>query len=156
MEAANDIQSGSWAVSQAFNDRQMQTKMNASAEANTYVGRRGEVVKAETIRRVGGEAFYLRDGQWVAAEEAGAEGPRRDPQQPEYLKLVTHQPWLPGQQLGWAVAMNIGEERIVVEKDGKQQDEELKKLAPPPRGGTRGGPAGVRTSSGTNSTRCPT
>ena len=28
--------------------------------------------------------------------------------------------------------MNVGDERIVVEKDGKQQDEELKKIAPPP------------------------
>ena len=134
MEAANDIQSGSWAVNQAFNDRQMQTKMNASAEANTYVGRRGEVVKADTIRQVGGEAFYLRDGQWVAAAEAGARKVRAVAfNSPEYLELArANREFAQAQQLGWAVAMNVGEERIVVEKDGKQQDEELKKLAPPP------------------------
>ena len=134
MEAANDIQSGSWAVNQAFNDRQMQTKMNASAEANTYVGRRGEVVKAETIRQIGGQAFYLRDGQWVAAAEAGSRKVRAVAlNSPEYLDLVrTNREFAQAQQLGWSVAMNVGEERIVVEKDGKQQDEELRKLAPPP------------------------
>ncbi len=134
MEAANDIQSGSWAVNQAFNDRQMQTKLNASPSANTYVGRRGEVVKADTIRHIGGQAFYLREGQWVAAAEAGSRKVRAVAlNSPEYLDLVrTSREFAQAQQLGWSVAMNVGEERIVVEKDGQQQDEELKKLAPPP------------------------
>ena len=35
------------------------------------------------------------------------------------------------QQLGWALSINVGTERIVVEKDGKQKDESLIPKADP-------------------------
>jgi len=134
MESANNIQSGGWAVSQACNDRDMQTRVNASMDANTYVDRRGSVVKAETIRQVGGQVFYLRDGQWVDAAAPGKRKVRNIAlNSADYQNLVrSNRDFARAQQLGWAVAMNVGDERIVVEKDGKQQDEELKKIAPPP------------------------
>ena len=134
MESANGIQSGGWAVNQACNDRGMQTRVNASMEANSYVDRRGSVVKAETIRQVGGQVFYLRDGQWVDAAAPGSRKVRNIAlNSADYQKLIrSNRDFAQAQQLGWAVAMNVGDERIVVEKDGKQQDEELKKLEPPP------------------------
>jgi uncharacterized protein YegL len=134
MESANGIQSGGWAVNQACNDRDMQTRVNASMDANSYVDRRGSVVKAETIRQVGGQVFYLRDGQWVDAAAPGSRKVRNIAlNSADYQNLIrSSRDFAQAQQLGWAVAMNVGDERIVVEKDGKQQDEELKKLAPPP------------------------
>ncbi len=46
---------------------------------------------------------------------------------PEYFELLRTDPvFARAQQLGWAIAINIGDERIVIEKDGKQQDESLK------------------------------
>jgi hypothetical protein len=112
----------------------MQTRVNASMEANSYVDRRGSVVKAETIRQVGGQVFYLRDGQWVDAAAPGNRKVRNIAlNSADYQNLIrSNRDFAQAQQLGWAVAMNVGDERIVVEKDGKQQDEELKKLEPPP------------------------
>ncbi len=134
MESANGIQSGGWAVNQACNDRDMQTRVNASMDANSYVDRRGSVVKTETIRQVGGQVFYLRDGQWVDAAEPGSRKVRNIAlNSVDYQNLIrSNRDFAQAQQLGWAVAMNVGDERIVVEKDGKQQDEELKKIAPAP------------------------
>ena len=45
---------------------------------------------------------------------------------PEYFDLLKKDPtFAKAQQLGWAISMNVGTERIVVEKDGKQKDESL-------------------------------
>src|SRR5262249_8425093 len=45
------------------------------------------------------------------------------------------------QQLGWALSINVGAERIVVEKDGKQKDESLiPKAAPNQQVPGSGGP----------------
>ena len=46
---------------------------------------------------------------------------------PEYFELLRTDPvFARAQQLGWALSMNVGDERIVIEKDGKQKDESLK------------------------------
>ena len=51
---------------------------------------------------------------------------------PEYFELLKKDAtFAQAQQLGWALSINVGAERIVVEKDGKQKDESLKPKAPP-------------------------
>jgi len=45
---------------------------------------------------------------------------------PEYFELLKKDTtFAKAQQLGWALSINVGAERIVVEKDGKQKDETL-------------------------------
>lgn len=139
MAAARAQQAGQWAVNQAFNDQQLQQRAVATGEANTFRDRRGNVVRVDTVSQVGRQVFYLRDGQWVDAEDAGPR-PTRVVRlfSPEYFDLLRSQPaFAQSQQLGWAVSMNVGQERIVVEKDGRQQDERLRRPAavpeePPP------------------------
>ena len=51
---------------------------------------------------------------------------------PEYLDLLRSSPeFAQSQQLGWAVSVNVGRERIVVEKDGQQKDLQLQRAAEP-------------------------
>ena len=46
----------------------------------------------------------------------------------EYFKLLREHPdFAKAQKLGWAMSVNVGDQRIVVEKDGKQKSEELLK-----------------------------
>lgn len=133
MEVAHDMEAGAWAVNQSLNDRALQTRVNASAAANTYRDRQGRVVSVETIRPLGRRAFYLRDRQWVDAEPPGARPTRKVEVNSEAYRALVRQSreFAEAQQLGWAVTMNVGAERIVVEKNGQAQDDELKKLAVP-------------------------
>src|SRR5262249_22398677 len=92
---------------------------------------------------IGQRAFYLQDGQWVDAEEAGKRKTRVVKiLSPEYFELLKKdETFARAQQLGWALSINVGAERIVVEKDGKQKDESLiPKAAPTQRGRGSGGP----------------
>jgi uncharacterized protein YegL len=120
-------QSGQWAVNQAQNDKQMQGRAVAGAAANNYRDRRGKESTSGNISHVGLRAFYLQDGQWVDAEEAGARKSRVVKLlSPEYFELLKKDPtFAKAQQLGWAISINVGTERIVIEKDGKQKDESL-------------------------------
>ena len=76
---------------------------------------------------IGKRAFYLQDGQWVDAEDAGKRKTRVVKLlSPEYFALLKKDDtFAKAQQLGWALSINVGEERIVVEKDGKQKDDSL-------------------------------
>ena len=84
------------------------------------------------IRQAGRRVFYLRDGQWVDGEDAGKRKTRvikLDGK--EYRDMVrTNRDFAQSRQLGWAVQMNVGDERIVVEKNGQQKDEQLRRQAP--------------------------
>ncbi len=129
---ANGQQAGKWAVNQARNDQQLQKRAVASQMANGYFDRNGNTVNVENIRQAGNRVYYLRDGQWVESEEAGKRKTRVVTLNGrEYQDLVrTNRDFAKVQQLGWAVEMNLGDERIVVEKNGKQKDEELRRAAP--------------------------
>jgi hypothetical protein len=124
---ARQEQAGQWAVNQAFNDKQLQTRAVAGNEGNVYRDRRGKDTNLANITLIGQRAFYLQDGQWVDAEEAGTRKTRIVKiLSPEYFELLKKDPtFAKAQQLGWALAINVGQERIVVEKDGKQKDESL-------------------------------
>jgi len=132
MGMAAEQKAGKWAVNQARNDQQLQQRGVAGAQANSYFDRRGNVVTTENIRQVGRRVFYLRDGQWVESEDAGKRKTRVvKVDDKEYRDLVrNHRDFAQSQQLGWAVQMNIDDERIVVEKNGQQKDEQLRRQAP--------------------------
>ena len=134
MEMANAMQAGQWAVNQAINDRGLQQRMVAADSANVYRDRLGREVANTAVRNFGRQVFYLRDGQWVDAEEAGDRKTRTVKlYSDEYFRLLrANADFARAQKLGWAVAMNVGAERIVVEKDGKLKDEALQRQAPPP------------------------
>jgi Ca-activated chloride channel family protein len=130
---AKGEKSGQWAVNQARNDKDLQRAM-APAAVNAYRDRRGQVVAVQTVSQIGRRAFYLQDGQWVDAEELGKRKIRVIKLfSPEYFQLLkSDATFAKAQQLGWALSINIGDERIVVEKDGKQKDEELLKRSQQP------------------------
>lgn len=132
MEAAADQKAGKWAVNQARNDQQLQQRGVAGQQANTFFDRRGNLVTTENIRQAGRRVFYLRDGQWVESEDAGKRKTRVVKlDDKEYRDLVrNNRDFAQAQQLGWAVQMNVGDERIVVEKNGRQKDEQLHRPAP--------------------------
>jgi Ca-activated chloride channel family protein len=124
---ARSEKAGQWAVNQAVNDKQLQLRAVAGGAANVYRDRRGKETTFTNISLIGQRAFYLQDGQWVDAEEAG---PRKTRVvkilSPEYFDLLKKDPtFVKAQQLGWALSINVGGERIVVEKDGKQKDATL-------------------------------
>src|SRR5262249_29135434 len=127
LNMARGEQAGQWAVNQAFNDKQLQTRAVAGNEANVYRDRRGKDTTLTNVTLIGPRAFYLQDGQWVDAEEAGMRKTRVVKiLSPEYFELLKKDPtFAKAQQLGWALSLNVGQERIVVEKDGKQKDESL-------------------------------
>jgi uncharacterized protein YegL len=131
ISAARSEKSGQWAVNQAANDRAMQQRAVATKESNFYRDRRGNVMDAQNISQLGRRAFYLQDGQWVDAEDAGSRKTRTVKLfSKEYFDLLKADPvFAQAQQLGWAVSINVGNERIVVEKNGKQKDEALKARA---------------------------
>ena len=68
---ANSLKAGRWAVQQARNDRDLQTKMVVGNAANLYLDRRGKRVGNDGIYQLGAHCFYLKQGQWVDSEEAG-------------------------------------------------------------------------------------
>lgn len=144
-DMARKEQAGQWAVNQAFNDKQLQMRAVAGGAANTYRDRRGKETTFTNINLIGQRAFYLQDGQWVDAEEAGKRKTRVVKLlSPEYFQLLKNDPtFAKAQQLGWAISVNVGNERIVIEKDGKQKDESLipksEDQVPGPRGPNRRG-----------------
>jgi Ca-activated chloride channel family protein len=118
MRKANEQQAGQWAVNQAMNDRALQNRVVAGAAANVYRDRRGRVQAAEGVRLVGRRAFYLRDGRWVDAEDAGDRKVRKVKLfSKEYFELLrSNREFAAAQAIGENVTMNVGEERIAVEK----------------------------------------
>ncbi|MCH7729160.1 MAG: hypothetical protein IH991_22165, partial [Planctomycetes bacterium] len=124
---ANAFKAGRWAVQQARNDRDLQTKMVVGNAANLYLDRRGKRVGNDGIYQLGARCFYLKQGQWVDAEEAGDRKTRvvrlfSD----EYFKMLREHPeFAKAQKLGWAMSVNVGNERVVIEREGKQQSEKL-------------------------------
>ncbi len=136
LATANQFKAGRWAVQQARNDRDLQTKVVAGNAANFYRDRRGKMVGYENVVQQGARCFYLEKGQWVDANET-ADRKKRVVKlfSDEYFKLLREHPeFAKAQKLGWAMSVNVGDERIVVEKDGKQQsDELLKRSATQPR-----------------------
>ncbi|NQT39022.1 MAG: VWA domain-containing protein [Planctomycetes bacterium] len=128
MERANMQQAGQWAVNQARNDFDLQNRKVAGKAGNTYRDRRGRVVANENIGQIGRQVFYLRDGQWVDGQEAGDRKKRVvELFSEEYFDLMrNNRQFSRAQQLGWAMEANVGAERIVVERNGEQQSEELR------------------------------
>ena len=133
IQRANQQQAGKWAVNQARNDSDLQSRIVATKEANTFVNRQGKVVANENIRQFGDRVFYLRDGQWVDGKETGERKTRTVKLfSEEYQALLeSDRDFAQAQQLGWAVSINVGDERIVVEKDGQQKNEALRRPVQP-------------------------
>lgn len=129
---ANSVQTGKWAVNQARNDIGLQQRGVVNRSANAYFDRRGEKVVANNIRQIGAGCFYLNDGQWIDSHDVGDRKERKvELFSDEFFALLKqHKDFRRAQQLGWAMAINIGDERIVVVKDGKHQSEELLKKSP--------------------------
>jgi Ca-activated chloride channel family protein len=129
IRAGRAEKAGQWAVTQAANDKDLQKRAVAGPEANSYRDRRGQVTTLQTVTQIGSRTFYLHDGQWSDAEDAGKRKTRVVKLfSPEYFELLkSDATFARAQQLGWALSINVGDERIVIEKDGKQKDEELKK-----------------------------
>ena len=117
MKRANDESSGQWAVAQAENDRALQDRQNMSLAANTYRDRRGRVQVVDNVRQIGRRAFYLKNGQWVDAEDAGDRKVRTIKAfSDEYFELAReNDDFRRAQALGGKLAINIGDERVVVE-----------------------------------------
>jgi Ca-activated chloride channel family protein len=130
--AARGERAGQWAVNQACNDKALQLRLVAGNEMNCYRDRRGNVTALQNVVQIGCRAFYLQDGQWSDSEEVGKRKTRVVKLfGPEYFELLRTEPvFARAQQLGWALSINVGEERIVVEKDGKQKDEGLRPQKP--------------------------
>ncbi|MHC4252087.1 MAG: hypothetical protein ACYS9X_23455, partial [Planctomycetota bacterium] len=118
MSDANGRKSGRWAFNQARNDRQLQQRAVASQTDNFYVDRRGKVQRLENVKQVGRRVFYLRDGQWVDAEEAGERKTREVKLfSKEYFELVRRdEGFARAQRVGSNISVNVGDERIVVKK----------------------------------------
>lgn len=127
MERANTLQAGQWAVNQARNDKSLQNRTVATQDANGYIDRRGNLVFNGNIRQLGRQAFYYREGQWVDAEGPGDRKTRVVKLfSEEYMELLRNNPqFARAPRFGWAVSINVDDERIVVEKDGKQKSEQL-------------------------------
>jgi Ca-activated chloride channel family protein len=128
IDMAKGEKAGQWAVQQAANDKDLQKRAVAAPSANIYRDRRGNTVALQGVTQIGRRAFYLQDGQWADAEEAGTRKTRVIKLfSPEYFELLRTDPtFAKAQQLSWALSINVGQERIVIEKDGKQKDGSLK------------------------------
>jgi len=126
MREANEQQAGRWAVYQAQNDRELQERTVAAPSANAYRDRTGKMVTVDRIRQLGSRVFYLRDGRWVDAEEAGSRKVRNIQLfSEEYFALLRgNRDFARAQAVGWNVEMNVGGERVVVEKDGRTNIDE--------------------------------
>ncbi len=129
LATARDFNSGRWAFNQAKNDKALQSRLAVNEETNSFIDRAGRTVASESIRQVGGKAYYMRQGQWVdSTDNANLKEHVVKLYSDEYFKLLrTNNDFARAQRLGWAVSVNVGDERIVVEKDGKRVDEELLK-----------------------------
>jgi len=129
MNMANGIVVGQWAVNQGINDKNLQYRVVATQDGNNYLDRRGNRVVNNSLRQIGDQVYYLRDGQWVNGEEAGDRKIRVvELFSDEYYDLLRNNTrFAQAQRLGWAVSTNIGDERIVVQRNGLQKDPELQK-----------------------------
>ena len=127
MNMANAVQAGQWAFNQARNDRQLQQKVVATKGANFYLDRQGRRVATENIQQFDDNVFYLREGQWVDAQDQGDRRARTVKLfSKEYNDLVrNNRRFAQAQRLGWAMSINVGDERVVVENDGATQSKEL-------------------------------
>jgi hypothetical protein len=126
---ARDFDSGQWAFNQARNDIALQSKLAVNEENNTFVDRSGRTVAYDSIKQVGAKAYYMRQGQWVDAQDNAKLKERVvELYSDDYFQLLRdNKDFARAQRLGWAISVNVGEERIVVEKDGKRVDDELLK-----------------------------
>ncbi len=133
IEVANQIQTGRWAVQQALNEKDLQMRKCVNNAVNFYRDRRGQVVAEQNVYQIGARTFYLANGQWVDSTDKGERKERKiELFSDEYFTLLRKHPeFAKAQQLGWAMTLNVGEERIVVEKEGKAIDEELQKRSQP-------------------------
>jgi Ca-activated chloride channel family protein len=118
MKEANARKSGRWAVVQARNDMELQQRVVAAPAMNAFTDRQGERREAENVRQVGRRAFYLRGDKWVEAEEQGDRKERKVKLfSPEYFLLVAGDDgFRQAQEIGADLSINVGNERIVVEK----------------------------------------
>ena len=71
----------------------------------------------------------MRQGQWVDSQDHAKLKERVvELYSDEYFQLLRdNKDFSRAQRLGWAISVNVGDERIVVEKDGKRVDDELLK-----------------------------
>lgn len=122
---ARQQETGRWAFNQAVNDKDLQSRVVTTGVANSYVDRRGQKVEFDQfVKHVGGRCFYLENGQWCEAEEAGERKERVvELYSDDYFTLLKqNEDFRKAQKLGWAISINVGDERVVVEKDGKRSD----------------------------------
>ena len=119
MRNAHKVKAGAWAVRQAKNDQALQKAKGAAMPASAaYVDRRGEVKKVDNVKHAGRRVFYLRNGRWEEAEAPGERKVRKIKLfSKEYFKLVRgNAEFREAQSIGDNISINIGNERIVVEK----------------------------------------
>ncbi len=122
---ARKQETGRWAFNQAVNDKDLQSRFVTTGVANCYVDRRGQTVHVDQfVKHVGGRCFYLDQGIWQESEEAGERKERVvELYSDEYFDLLKqNEDFRRAQKLGWAISINVGDERVVVEKDGKRSD----------------------------------
>lgn len=115
--SARATKTGVWAVSQARNDKLLQSQVIRNNAANNFLDRRGQKVQAAaTLKQVGARAYYYRNGVWEDGADAGKRRTRTVKAfSKEYFELLKNEDFAKAQQLGGAVSLNIGEERVVVE-----------------------------------------
>jgi Ca-activated chloride channel family protein len=118
MKEANAMKSGRWAVVQAKNDMELQQRVVAAPSVNAFLDQSGERREAGNVRQVGRKAFYRRNDTWVEAAEAGDRKERKVKLfSPEYFSLVAgDEGFRQAQEIGAEMSVNVGNERIVVEK----------------------------------------
>lgn len=116
-ESARATKTGVWAVSQARNDKLLQSQLVRNNSVNTFLDRRGQKVQAaSTLKQVGARAYYYRNGVWEDGADAGKRRTRKVKAfSKEYFELLKNEDFAKAQQLGGSVSLNIGEERVVVE-----------------------------------------
>ncbi|MDA1013980.1 MAG: VWA domain-containing protein [Planctomycetota bacterium] len=117
LTAARQMKTGAWAVNQAKNDRLLQSRIVSSNAGNNFLDRRGQTVSAsDALKQVGNRAYYYRNGVWQDGTEVGKRKTRTVKAfSKEYFDLLRNPDFAKAQQLGGAVSLNIGNERVVVE-----------------------------------------
>lgn len=118
MREANARKSGRWAVAQAKNDIDLQQRVVAASAVNAFTDQSGEKREAENVRQVGRRAFYLRNDKWVESEGQGDRKERKVKLfSAEYFSLVAADDgFRQAQEIGGELSINVGNERIVVER----------------------------------------
>ena len=118
LRAARGQQAGQWAVNQAVNEQELQKRVVAADGVNAYRDSRGRMVANDNIRQIGSRVYYKREGGWVDADDAVDRETRKVKLfSEEYFELLRKDDsFRRAQSLGENVEMNVGKERIVVEK----------------------------------------